>query len=76
MIRSRRHMLLSWMLTLTLLFNIFFPLTAVYADGAEVKSILTDIKETVSQNGIKIGEGGTLNSTDPVSVEISFRVPV
>ena len=74
MIRSRRHMLLSWMLTLTLLFNIFFPLTAVYA--ASVESILTNVTAIVSQNGVEIGENGTLNSTNPVSVEISFGVPV
>lgn len=67
-------MLLSWILTLTLLFNIFFPLTAVYAAGVE--SILMNVKSIVSQNGVEIGKNGTLNSTDPVSVEISFRVPV
>jgi hypothetical protein len=67
-------MLLSWMLTLTLLFNIFFPLTAVYAAGVE--NILTGVQSTVSQNGVEIGEGGTINSADPVSVAISFGVPV
>jgi hypothetical protein len=39
-------------------------------------SALMELKKTIKQNGKIINEGETLTSTDTISVEVSFRVPV
>jgi len=62
-------------MALTMLFNAFMPLKAAYA--AEISaSVLMDLTATVTQNGVPIPEGGTITSTEPIRVEISFGVPV
>lgn len=47
----------------------------VYADEID-KSILTDLMVRITQDGVEIPEGGSITSTKPICVEISFRVPV
>jgi len=47
----------------------------VYADEISA-SILTDLKATITQDGVTIPEGGSITSTKPIRVEISFGVPV
>lgn len=54
----------------------FSPVTGtVYA--AEISaSILTDLMATITQDGVEIPEGGSITSTKPIRVEISFGIPV
>lgn len=44
--------------------------------GADKTSALTDFIAKVTQNGVEITDGGSLTSTDPINIEISFGVPV
>ena len=39
-------------------------------------AILSNLVATVTQNGIEIAENGTIDSTEPIRVEISFGIPV
>lgn len=74
MIKSKRRLLTSWAMALAMLLNVVFPCSIAYA--ASVESTLTNLTAAISQNGTEISEGGTLTSSDPISVEISFGVPV
>lgn len=47
----------------------------VYAEEID-ESILIDLKATITQDGVEIPDGGTITSTKPIRVEISFGVPV
>ncbi|ACL22308.1 LPXTG-motif cell wall anchor domain protein [Desulfitobacterium hafniense DCB-2] len=52
-------------------------LMGVRGSGMEInKSVLTNLKETITQDGKSIAESGTIMSTRPIKVEISFGVPV
>lgn len=74
MVKSKRRLLMSWTLVLVMLLNVLSPFNTVYA--ASVENNLTNLAVKVSQNGTDISEGGTITSNDPISVEISFDVPV
>lgn len=74
MIKNKRRPLMSWMMTLVMLLNVLFPLSTAYA--ASVGNNLTDFTAKISQNGTEIAEGGTLASGEPITVGISFGVPV
>ena len=39
-------------------------------------AILSNLVATVTQNDIEIAENGTIDSTEPIRVEISFGIPV
>ena len=76
MVKRKKRILISWVLVLMLLLNILPFKTAYAAPGADKTSELTSISAKVSQDGAEISEGGTLTSTKPISVELSFGVPV
>lgn len=75
--KSKKRLLISWVMTLIMIFNVL-PFNTVHAEetGTDKTSVLTDIVETITQGGTVIPEGGTLNNTDNISVKISFKVPV
>jgi ribosomal protein L2 len=75
--KSKKRLLVSWVMTLIMVLNIM-PFNTVYAEGTgtDKTSVLTNIVGTVTQGGVIIPEGGTLNNTDNISVKISFKVPV
>ncbi len=47
----------------------------VYASEISA-SVLTGLTATITQDGAAIPEGGTITSSKPIRVEISFCVPV
>lgn len=61
-----------------MLFNLIPFQMAAFAegDGADVTDVLTDLVAVVSQAGVTVEENGTLTSTEPIRVEITFGVPV
>ncbi len=75
--KKNRRLLLNLAMVLMMLVNLF-PLGLVHAGGTgtDKTSVLTDIVTAVSQGGAAIAPGGTLTSTEPITVEISFGVPV
>ncbi|MGI6360698.1 MAG: hypothetical protein ACOX05_00105 [Bacillota bacterium] len=79
MLEKRERLLVGWATILILLSFLFLPLATVHADdpgNTDKTSVLTDFVATIKQNGNEIGEGGSLTSKNPVSIEISFGVPV
>lgn len=74
MIKNKRRLLISWAMALVMLLNVVLPCNIAYA--ASVENTLTNLAATISQNGTEISEGGTLTSSDPMSVEVTFSVPV
>ncbi|MPM90232.1 hypothetical protein SDC9_137353 [bioreactor metagenome] len=78
--RKRTRLGLANLLTIFLLLvNIMSPLNPIYAEdltGTDKTSVLTDFSAVIKQNGAVINEGDTFISTDPISIEISFSVPV
>ncbi len=72
------RILLAWMMMLLLVLNLFPVQTAVFAreEGADVSELLTNPAVIVSQGGEPIEAGGTLDSTAPITVELSFGIPV
>ncbi len=78
MIKTKKWLFLRWTLALLMAFGALLPVSAAYAEGepADVTGLLTGITLAVTQDDEEIGEGGSLSSTDPITVEISFRVPV
>lgn len=73
--KRKKRLLISCTMILMLLLNVF-PLNRAYADESDKTDVLTDFKALVIQNGTEVPVGGTLTSTEPISVEISFGVPV
>ncbi|MBO9596297.1 MAG: hypothetical protein J7559_00515, partial [Cohnella sp.] len=67
-----------WMLALALLVSAVTPIGRINVSAASDKtSALTDLKAVVKQNGVEIDPlTGTIDSTKPISVEVSFGVPV
>lgn len=63
-----------------MVWSLFFPVGTVRAaedeSARDVFDQLTDVSLIVCQKNQKIPENGDLTSTDPVSVSVSFRVPV
>lgn len=73
--KRKRQLYMSVAIVLTMLSNMLAPLNAVFAAEVPISN-LPELKAVVSQKGLPVSEGGTLNSKEPVSVEISFKVPV
>ncbi len=74
MAKFKKQPLLSWLMVLVMILGLFTPIGTAY--GAEdVYGKLTDVNVKVTQGGREISEGGTL-TTDEISVEVSFGVPV
>lgn len=72
-----RKKIYSVLLTMILILNIL-PIPVVNADdlGNDITANLTDLVVTISQEETEIEEGGTIDSTLPISVVLSFSVPV
>ncbi len=72
--------LLAWIMMLMMMVNLIPFQMVVYAEeeetGTDVTDDLTDLVAVVSQGGAQIEENGTLTSTEPISIVISFGVPV
>jgi hypothetical protein len=66
--------ILNVVITLVMLLS-SIALSPVQAEDLE-PTILTDLVATVSQDGVTIVEGGTIDSTEPIRVQISFGIPV
>ncbi len=80
MVRRKRRLLVGWPIVLVLLLTILMFGVARAddppRDPQDVTSWLTNVTLTVSQNGGSISPGGTISSTDPILVNVSFWVPV
>ncbi len=75
--KQRIKQTMSWVLVLLMLLNLFsFGVSFAEGTGTDKTSVLTDPTTVVSQNGVSLDEGGVLVSTAPISVKISFGVPV
>ncbi|MEA5011188.1 MAG: DUF5979 domain-containing protein [Angelakisella sp.] len=75
MAKKNGQLLISWLMALMMIVNVLSPFSMAYA--AEVSaSTLTNLTATITQDGATISEGGTITSTMPIQVEISFGVPV
>lgn len=72
--KTQKKIVVSWMLILVMIIN-FFPIGTAYAADIS-SSVLTNITAKVTQDGSTIPEGGTVTSTKPIRVDISFGVPV
>lgn len=72
--------LLARIMMLMMMVNLIPFQMVVYAEeeetGTDVTDDLTDLVAVVSQGGAQIEENGTLTSTEPISIVISFGVPV
>lgn len=75
MLKRKRKLLMTWVITLAMIINAFLPFNTVYAADISTTA-LTDLKATVTQDGAAIPEGSTLTSSKNIRVEISFGVPV
>lgn len=65
-----------WNIILTLVMLLSsVALSPVQADVLN-PTILSNLDATVTQNDIEIAENGTIDSTEPIKVEISFGIPV
>ena len=76
--QSIHKRLLSIILMFCLMLGSFtFGSGASTAYAADISaSVLTDLTATITQDGAAIPEGGSITSTKPIRVEISFGVPV
>lgn len=75
MVKRKRQLLMTWIMALVMIINVFLPFNIVHAADISA-SVLTDLTATVTQDGATIPEGGSITSTKPIRVEISFGVPV
>ncbi len=75
MLKRGKQRIITWVLALVMLTNVFLPLNVAQAADVDI-SVLPNLVVEVTQNGNPIPEGGTLTSTDPIQVKISFGVPV
>lgn len=72
--KTQKDFVVSWMLIMVVIMN-FFPIGTAYA--ADISTgVLTNLTATITQDGAAIPEGGSITSTKPIRVEISFDVPV
>ncbi|NLE74762.1 MAG: hypothetical protein GX604_09070, partial [Actinobacteria bacterium] len=80
MTKGRRSLLIGGPIILLILLTVFAFSVALADDppsgGQDVTSVLTGKTSVVSQNGTTIPEGGTIDSQNPISVKVSFGVPV
>jgi Predicted outer membrane protein len=75
MSRRRRQSIVIWCMTLLMAIYSLLPMGNVRAGNLD-QSVLASLEAVIRQDGAVIPEGGTLASTKPVEVEISFGVPV
>ena len=75
MVKRKRQLLMTWIMALVMIINVFLPLNIAHASDISA-SILTDLMVTITQDGVEIPEGGSITSTKPIRVEISFGIPV
>ena len=74
--KNNRQFRKIWNIILTLVMLLSsVTLSPVQAEDLEPE-VLTNLVAIVSQNGVTINEGGTIDSTEPIRVEISFGIPV
>ncbi len=73
--KRKRQLLLTWAMTMLMILNIFLPFSLACAVDIST-TVLTNFMAAVKQDGNPIAEGGTLTSTKPIRVDISFGVPV
>jgi uncharacterized repeat protein (TIGR01451 family) len=73
--KRNRQLLITWTMTLLMTLNTFLPFGSAYALDIST-TVLTNFMATVKQDGNPIDEGGTLTSTKPIRVDVSFGVPV
>ncbi|HWR40587.1 MAG TPA: DUF5979 domain-containing protein [Patescibacteria group bacterium] len=66
---------MTWAVALMMIINVFLPFSVAHAADIST-SVLTNFMATVKQDGTAIAEGGTITSTKPIRVDISFGVPV
>lgn len=76
MVRRKRQPLMTWAMALMMIVNALLPFGVAHAEGSIDQSVLTNLKATVTQEGTPIPEGGTITSSKPIRVDISFGVPV
>jgi hypothetical protein len=74
MLKNKRNKLICSLISVLALLSMIFPCNVVYATSVE--ATLVNVTEAIYQDGVAVGENGFLKSTDPISVEISFQVPV
>lgn len=72
--KTRIQKQISILLLLVMSLNLLFSTGISYADTVE--NLLTDLKLEITQNDSNISEGGNLEIGKPISVKVSFSVPV
>ncbi len=79
MVTNMRKTKIQIVLQLTMIFILimsFLPITTVFAEDYVDPSILKNLQTIITQDGNTIPQGGTITSTKPIEVDISFGVPV
>jgi pilin isopeptide linkage protein/uncharacterized repeat protein (TIGR01451 family) len=71
---TKKLIITAWIVMLAMTVNLF-PFGLVYAANIS-QDILTNLSATITQGGVTIPEEGTITSTAPIRVDISFGVPV
>jgi pilin isopeptide linkage protein/uncharacterized repeat protein (TIGR01451 family) len=72
--KTKKMIITTWIVLLVMAINLF-PFGLVYAANIN-PDVLTNLSATVTQDGVSIPDDGTITSTMPIRVEISFGVPV
>lgn len=74
MSKKNQRIAISWGIIVALIISLMPGLNFVHALGgvAQIENTTT----VITQNGVPIPENGTLSSTDPIEVTVSFDVPV
>jgi hypothetical protein len=72
--KTKKLIITTWIVMLVMAVNLF-PNGFVYAANIS-PDVLTNLSVSVTQGGVPIPAGGTITSTTPIRVEISFGVPV
>ena len=79
--KTKKWLFLRWALALLMMLNAFLPVSTAYADDeptvpVDVTEYLTDFTAVITQDGEEIGEDDPIMSGKPISITISFGVPV
>jgi pilin isopeptide linkage protein/uncharacterized repeat protein (TIGR01451 family) len=72
--KTKKLLITTWIVMLVMAVNLF-PFGLVYAANIS-PDVLTNLSASITQGGVPITAGGTITSTTPIRVEISFGVPV
>ena len=72
----KKNRLTLFFTILMLIINMILPTSITFADSSDKTSALTDFTATIKQGSTVFEEGDTLDSTLPITIEISFGVPV